>query len=255
MEWYPTPSYLLKRQALLEELRDIPGRHVMEIGCGAGDLLVELGRRGYRGIGIDISTEARQAARLRVGDGPVRVDDRAFEAVTEQFDIIIASEVIEHIADDCGFLRLIRERLLPGGALLLTVPAHMSRWGANDDFSGHLRRYERAELATKVQQAGFTVRNLSSYGVPLYNLMKPMYDRAIAKSIDGTADLEQRTKQSSGMWLCPDRQRLFALLFNNLTLWPFYLVQRLFYRTELGNGYVLAAQKNPGGGNSCSDSQ
>jgi cyclopropane fatty-acyl-phospholipid synthase-like methyltransferase len=244
MEWYPTPSYLLKRQAILEGLAALPGRRVLEIGCGAGDLLVRLGTLGYRGIGIDISAEARTAARARVGSGPVQVDDRDFAAITELFDVIIASEVMEHIDDDGNFLRMIRDRLEPGGSLLLTVPAHMARWGANDDFSGHVRRYERDELATKVHSAGFSVVRLSSYGVPLYNLMKPLYDRAIKQKLDATADIEQRTKLSSGMWLCTDRQKLFNLLFNDLTMWPFYCLQRLFYATDLGNGYILIAKKN-----------
>lgn len=253
MEWYPTPSYLVKRRAIIEALHRIDGRQVLEIGCGAGDLLAVLGKRGYRGIGIDISDEARAAARIRVATGPVMVDDRRFDELTEQFSLVIASEVMEHIEDDVGFLRQVRERLLPGGHLLLTVPAHMERWGANDDFSGHVRRYARAELAAKVQQAGFSVSSLHSYGVPLYNLMKPMYDRAIARKVDGSADLDQRTKQSSGMWLFTDRQRLFHLLFNDITLWPFYQLQRLFYRTDLGNGYVLTAKKTTNGGSSCSD--
>jgi len=255
MEWYPTPSYLLKRQALLEQLAAIPGRKVLEIGCGAGDLLAVLGSLGYSGIGIDISVEARDAARKRVGDGPVRVDDRAFEDITERYEVIIASEVIEHIEDDVGLLREIKARLVPGGTLLLTVPAHMSRWGANDDFSGHLRRYERDELAAKVQLAGFTVDRLSSYGVPLYNLMKPLYDRAITRKIDDAADVEQRTKLSSGMWLCTDRQQLFSLLFNDVTMWIFYKLQQLFYHTDLGNGYFLTAHTTNNGDSSCNDSR
>jgi hypothetical protein len=131
----------------------------------------------------------------------------------------------------------------------------MSRWGANDDFSGHVRRYERHELAAKVQSAGFTVSRLASYGVPLYNIMKPLYDRAITQKLDDSADIEQRTKQSSGMWLCTDRQRLFGWIFNNVTLWPFYLMQRLFYRTDLGNGYLLAAFTTEHGDSSCNDSR
>jgi 2-polyprenyl-3-methyl-5-hydroxy-6-metoxy-1,4-benzoquinol methylase len=54
--------------------------------------------------------------------------------------------MLEHCPDDVGFLRDLRARIHPGGHLFLTVPAHMDKWDANDDFPGHLQRYERKEL-------------------------------------------------------------------------------------------------------------
>jgi SAM-dependent methyltransferase len=162
--------------------------------------------------------------------------------VTDRFDVVIASEVLEHCEDDVGFLQQLKERIVPGGWLLLTVPAHMSKWGANDDFCGHLRRYERAEIAEKIGRAGLELKQVCSYGVPLYNLMKPLYDRAIARRMQHGEAVAERTRKSGGMWLFKRLSLLFRLLFNDFTLTPFYVVQRLFFSSELGNGYFIAAR-------------
>ena len=79
----------------------------------------------------------------------------------------------------CHFLLQLRDRLGDGGHLLLTVPAHMNDWGPNDDSCGHVRRYERDELMTMLDSAGFSDIVIYSYGVPIYNFMKPIYDFAI----------------------------------------------------------------------------
>ncbi|GFE58454.1 bifunctional 2-polyprenyl-6-hydroxyphenol methylase/3-demethylubiquinol 3-O-methyltransferase UbiG [Geobacter sp. AOG1] len=243
MEWYPTPSYLLKRKVILDFLRTVPVRDVLEVGCGAGDLLVALAARGYRGTGVDLSDDAVEAARERVANTMVTVARGEVQDVAGQFDVAIASEVLEHCADDVGVLRELASKTRPGGHVVLTVPAHMSKWGANDDFCGHLRRYEREELHDKLAAAGLNPVCIYSYGVPIYNLMKPFYDRAIRKKCKQERDLRVRTEESSGMWLFTGMKRIFFLLFNDLTMYPFYLLQRLFFRTDLGNGYFAVARR------------
>ena len=244
MEWYPTPSYLLKRKVILDFLAGTGSRTFLEVGCGAGDLLVSLGDKGYTGLGIDISADAVHTARSRLNETGVTVALRDIADVHERFDVVIASEVLEHCADDIGLLGMLKQRINPGGWLLLTVPAHQDRWGANDEFCGHLRRYEQDELGTKLVRAGLDPVHIWSYGFPLYNIMKPMYDRAIARRMAHGEDMDERTKKSGGMSLFQRLGWLFRLLFNDVTMSPFYLVQRLFFRTDLGNGYFVAARND-----------
>ncbi|KAF0221893.1 MAG: SAM-binding motif-containing [Geobacteraceae bacterium] len=245
MEWYPTPSYLVKKRVILDFLREIPVKDFLEVGCGAGDLLTALAGYGYRGVGTDISPEALEAARQRLKSGAVSIEQKMVGDVDGVFDVVIASEVLEHCADDVGFLKELAAKVRPGGYLVVTVPAHMGKWGANDEFSGHLRRYEREELRRKMEQAGLEPVCIYSYGVPIYNLMKPFYDRAIGKRLAHDELIEERTRKSSGMWLFPSMKGLFRLLFNDVTMYPFYLLQKLFFKTDLGNGYFAAARKCP----------
>jgi len=244
MKWYPTPSYLLKRKVIIDELAKTSVKNFLEVGCGAGDLLRTLDRTGYSGMGIEISEDAYQAASSLDLSCDVSVSMTAIEDITAQFDAVIASEVMEHWEDDVAFLYLLKERLVDNGWLFLTVPAHMDKWDKNDDFCGHVRRYERAELVEKLTAAGFGEIKILSHGVPLYNFMKPLYGMAIGKQVQSNDPLCEKTKQSGGMWLFTDMTLLFNLLFNNITMLPFYALQRLFFKTDLGNGYFISAKKS-----------
>lgn len=242
MEWYPTPSYLVKRQAILDALATVPYRSVLEVGCGMGDLLSVLASRGFSGLGIDVAKEAVAAARQQVDNQAIAVEQLDITEVKQRYEVVIASEVMEHCPDDLGFLRELRRCLIDNGYLIITVPAHMAKWGANDDLCGHIRRYERDDLRRKIEQAGFEPLFIHSYGVPIYNVMKPFYDRAVKRQSLESVDLAERTKSSSGMRLLPRLKTVFALCFNNITMAPFYGLQRLFYSSDLGNGYLAVAR-------------
>lgn len=243
MNWYPTPSYLLKRKIIIESLSKSSAKTFLEVGCGAGDLLLALDRLGYSGTGLEISRDAYLAASRLPLSERISVSMTDLTEITETFDVVIASEVMEHWEDDLSFLQLLRERVAANGRLILTVPAHMKKWGKNDEFCGHIRRYERSELLGKLTSTGFSSIEIFSYGVPLYNIMKPFYDMAIGNRIEKDGLELEKTRKSGGMWLFTNLSFLFRLLFNDITMLPFYALQRLFFKTDLGNGYFISARK------------
>lgn len=243
MEWYPTPSYLVKRQVILEYLSKCEGNRILEVGCGCGDLLRVLEGRGYQGLGIDISEDALTVAASGLSGRSFRVALCTPDELYEEFDVVIASEVMEHYHDDVLFLQQLRDRLFDGGHLLLTIPAHMKDWGSNDSSCGHVRRYEKDELLSILNRAGFSDIVIYSYGVPIYNFMKPFYDFAIRSDADRSDASMEKTAKSGGMKLMKGAGVIFRFLFNDVTMYPLYLLQRLFYKTDLGKGYFVAARK------------
>ena len=244
MKWYPTPSYLVRRRAILDEIPADTRLKFLEVGCGMGDLLAKLKHMGFSGKGIDFSAEAISAANTLVVGSKVCATTENLEDLTEKFDFIVASEVLEHCKNEQDFLTGISRALVPGGKIILTVPAHMADWDANDDFCGHLRRYERPDIKQLLESNGFCSVRITAYGVPIFNIMKPMYAHLIKKNtLQTQQDHEIRTKKSSAMWLMPDAASLFRIVFNDFTMFPFYMIQKLFYRTDLGKGYLAVAYK------------
>ncbi len=159
-----------RRDMILRLLETTPrDAAVLEVGCSGGPLLLELRDKGFANVwGLDVSSVAVALAQKR-GLTNVKEADAAstgFEA--EKFDVVIASDILEHIQDDGGALREWRRILKPGGRLILFVPAHMFLWSAHDEANQHLRRYGRAEILQLVLENGFVVERSSFWNFTLF---------------------------------------------------------------------------------------
>ena len=76
--------------------------------------------------------------------------------------------MLEHVTDDKGSLKAIRDRLKPGGALLLTVPINPWMWSAHDVAHHHHRRYRKHEIRRLAQDAGYEIELLSPFNSLLF---------------------------------------------------------------------------------------
>lgn len=137
---------------------------VLEVGCGTGNVLRMLELLCRRGavVGMDNLPDGLQYARQRTACPLVQADMHAppFRA---RFEVIGLFDVLEHLPDDAGVLRALHGMLAPGGALLITVPAHAWLWSYFDEAGRHRRRYEGAELAATLVECGFRVEYLTEY--------------------------------------------------------------------------------------------
>jgi SAM-dependent methyltransferase len=84
------------------------------------------------------------------------------------YDLIALLDVLEHVPDDRGSLVAIKERLKPGGALLLTVPINPWMWSAHDVAHHHHRRYRKHEIRTLAQDVGYEIELLSPFNSLLF---------------------------------------------------------------------------------------
>lgn len=75
----------------------------------------------------------------------------------EEFDVIGAYDVLEHIVEDETVLGEMRRALKPGGGSVITVPQHPWLWSHQDEYACHVPRYRVGELRDKVVRAGFHV--------------------------------------------------------------------------------------------------
>jgi SAM-dependent methyltransferase len=128
---------------------------ILDAGCGSGRTLDELSDYGDA-CGVDLSREAVNATRARGHEAHLaEVEDLPFPDAT--FDLVTCLDVIEHTPDDRRTLSELRRVTRPGGALVVTVPAHPSLWSAHDEANRHYRRYTRRALIAAAVEAKWTV--------------------------------------------------------------------------------------------------
>jgi SAM-dependent methyltransferase len=134
------------------------GYNVLELGCGNGGMLrlLQESCAGGRVFGMDLFPQALANASHR-SSCPLVLGDVHLSPFSEAFHLVGMFDVLEHIDDDLTVLRDVRTMLVPGGALLLTVPAHMSLWSYFDEAAHHARRYTPEVLAERLCEAGFEV--------------------------------------------------------------------------------------------------
>lgn len=154
---------------------------VLEAGCGYGGNLAMLGEVGdvqAFECNDDARAYAQSLLRRPVTYGMLP-DAIGFD--NDRFDLIAMLDVLEHIDDDVASLRTLGERLAPGGALLLTVPAVPWLWSDHDILHQHKRRYTRRLLAERLHAAGFEIVGIGFFNTLLFplalaqRLMAPLF--------------------------------------------------------------------------------
>jgi hypothetical protein len=80
---------------------------------------------------------------------------------SQKYEAIYTSNVLEHIENDIHVLKELFESLTPGGVIGIYVPAHPILYSMMDKEIGHIRRYTRSELKSKVEESGFIIQSLT----------------------------------------------------------------------------------------------
>jgi SAM-dependent methyltransferase len=130
------------------------GARLLDVGCGAGGFLNAAQER-YLVSGLDPSQQAVSFCRARGLNGVRQGGIEALAGLSERYDAVTFFDVIEHLDDDVGALRLARSVLAPGGRVLVSVPAYQWLWSHHDAINGHRRRYTATLLHRRLGDAGF----------------------------------------------------------------------------------------------------
>lgn len=151
-------------------LRDTPAR-VFDAGCGNGALLRKLQLSGYEVSGCDASESGVAQARKLCGD--IRVErlsvyDDLSSVFGSAWDVVVATEVIEHLYAPRDFLHQVRPLIRPGGAFILSTPYHgylknlalAATGGLDKHFTalwdgGHIKFWSYATLKELLSEFGF----------------------------------------------------------------------------------------------------
>ena len=244
--WFAMPRFLLRKNALITMLKhlNLNEKDCLEVGYGAGEILKLIAEYDAKVTGFDFSEEALDLVQHRLNTfhkkDNIHLTSDEEELKIGGYDYVFAFEVLEHIKNDQWTFSKWLEYLKPGGSLFLSVPAHMKKWGDSDVWAGHYRRYEKKELIQLCVNNDAVIKELWNYGYPLSIILDKLLHSSKKNEVrmigSSAVSNDERSKKSG---IKRDNKLLYRLISNDLMLYPFYILQKLFYKTDLGSGYIL----------------
>ncbi|MEX0267935.1 class I SAM-dependent methyltransferase [Leptolyngbyaceae cyanobacterium UHCC 1019] len=204
----------------------------LEVGCGTGFVLSEVERSlpHLTSVGGELFSVGLNFANHRLLKTELLQMDARSIPYENEFDVVGAFDVLEHIPEDTVVLSEMHRAITTGGGLILTVPQHPWLWSQADSYAHHVRRYTATELRLKVENAGFKIIRMTSFMSLLLPLMflSRLRQRESKVKYDPIAEL-----RISG-WL----NTLFEIILN---------LERMIIQTGLslpvGGSLLLVAKK------------
>lgn len=180
-------EYLCYQEHLAHRALALAPASALDVGCGDGYFIGRLGAAVSRRVGVDLAEPALRFARAFHPD--VTFLHASAESLNEQFALVTAIEVLEHVPDDrvSAFLRALAARLAPGGTLLLSVPTTNVPLHPK-----HHRHYDESLLREQLASSGAALRIDSIEYVYRRNTTSSLLRRVISNrfiSIDHDAFL------------------------------------------------------------------
>lgn len=181
-------AYRIRRRRTLELIESAasPPARVLDVAAAQGNLTLTLAERGYHVAWNDLRAELAGYVELKRERGHIDyLPGNLFELDTEPFDIVVAGEVIEHVAHPDELVATIASLVRPGGHVVLTTPNGgyfrnpLPRFSSvpdpstreaiqfQPDASGHLWLLSDDELERFAETAGLEIRRLDYFTSPL----------------------------------------------------------------------------------------
>jgi cyclopropane fatty-acyl-phospholipid synthase-like methyltransferase len=187
---------------ILNLLDQTPARSLIDLGCGNGQLLDEIAKRfpQVKLAGIDLSENQVQENRVREPAIEwIATDLQKPVEVHDTFDVVVASEIIEHLDQPDALLRNAASMTNAGGMLILTTQSGPIR--ETERRVGHIRHFHASTLDTMLRNNGWSPRRIWNDGFPFHDLSKWWANR------DAGASMQQFGENAYGA-----KQRLICAL-------------------------------------------
>ena len=179
----PPASCTYVEPAILDLARSLGCHRVLDVGAGNGALMASFLRHGFDAVGIEPDTQGMALTRARCPQAHLYqfpVGDEAASVLREQealFDLVVSSEVIEHLPYPRDLLRFTRKVLAPRGYLILTTPYHgylknlgmalLNRFDAHHHplrDGGHVKFFSARTIRRLLHEEGFRTLRVRGTG-------------------------------------------------------------------------------------------
>lgn len=204
---------------------------ILDAGTSTGTNLRMLRDMGFvNAIGLDLSDNALAYCRQKELGILCRGDVAKTPFADATFDLVLATDIVEHVEDDHAALIELKRVARPGARLLVTVPAFTCLWGPQDEVSHHKRRYRRAGFLDLFRAANLPVRESFYFN---FLLFLPIF---VARKLLLLAN--QRTRSENHL-----NNRLLNTLLLALFSFDCYLAPKI--RPPLGVSIFALAERTP----------
>jgi len=149
--------------------RENKNSHILDAGCSGGALVTYLHKKNFKHIyGIDIDHKSIEHCNNNGLDNVFLMNCTELMFDDESFDIVICSDVLEHVSNDVTALKEFNRVLKPNGIIILFVPAFNFLWSVHDQTNRHYRRYVSNDLICKLRANGFKIEKSTYWNVILF---------------------------------------------------------------------------------------
>lgn len=173
--WFVTRRKFFAR--VIQSLKLNKNADILDLGTSTGTNLKMLQAIGMEKVqGLDFSQAAIDFCKEKGFDNVLKGDICAIPLNDCTQDLVLATDIIEHVDDDGSAIREIHRVLRPEGLAIITVPAFKCLWGKQDEIGFHKRRYRKSELLKLMVSNGLVVSEIYYYNyllfIPIYIMRK-----------------------------------------------------------------------------------
>lgn len=164
-------------QKVIKYLPEGNGRRMLDIGCGVGRFASLAAAWGYKVEGIEIKKAPFLIASEKYGYLKnikfLQGDFIKYKFDESSFDVVVCTEVIEHVVHPEAVINKIRRVLKKGGLCILTTPHNQKYWTVLDRYAEHKKRFSEKEIRGLFQS--YRIVKLFTVGFPFMLLVMKMY--------------------------------------------------------------------------------
>jgi protoporphyrinogen oxidase/2-polyprenyl-3-methyl-5-hydroxy-6-metoxy-1,4-benzoquinol methylase len=193
------PSVMHRKRFILSQLEKCnisQNEFVFDYGCGEGGILAEIKKsfslKNSQLAGCDISSKAIAMAKNNIGGSNLFAE--VFPKLSQKYDFVICSEVIEHTADYGRILEWIKNNLKVNGKLILTTQS--GKVHSSDKYTGHTQHFKIQELNSTLESLGFEIEESYLWGFPFFTLQKYLtnikFDKIKQNYLEGGLTLKKK---------------------------------------------------------------